>query len=77
MATESHTEQAELAHPSAVAPNDQRSGGPLGGADEQDDMNPSWSALDSLGNGPVLVCAWDKFRCGSSRKKIRVVRILV
>ena len=30
-----------------------------GGADDQDDMNPSWSALDSPGNGPVLACAWD------------------
>ena len=57
---ESRPEQAELAHPSAVAPNDQLLGGLPGGADEQDDTSPSWSALDSPGNGPVLACAWDK-----------------
>src|SRR6202165_717865 len=58
MGTQSRPEQAELAHPSAVAPNDQMLGGPPGGADDQDGMNPSRSALDSLGSGPVLACAW-------------------
>jgi hypothetical protein len=34
MATESRTEQSELAHPSAVAPNAQVFGGPGGGGDD-------------------------------------------
>ena len=31
-----------------------------GGGNDQDDMNPSWSAVNSLGNAPVFACSWDQ-----------------
>ena len=50
MAADAGVAQAELAHRRAVAPNAQLSGGPAGGADDQDDLSPSWNAFGSVGN---------------------------
>jgi DNA polymerase III subunit alpha len=57
-----------LAHPAAVPPNQQSAWSPT--PHEWSDEPLALGDLSASG-GPVLAAAWDKFRCGGSRKKRR------
>jgi hypothetical protein len=58
---------SQLAHPTALAPK-------LVGTIEADDEdlsehNDVLRTTAGVAGGPVLVCAWDKVKCGTSGKK--------